>query len=269
MIKELFLTASALTSMGVPCRSSQVRSNEQETTIEEEQGYSVIENGMKIHYRYETNEVNSVSDLISGNAYHFKIEDNNTYSIFDSQNTYFSFLFFNINNYDLVNFYYDEILNTSYTDNGLLCARLEIFETDVFLQFYLTYNENNDYVFDISSVSQDNFSLEGDCVFKNGDISKILDYSIFSKCENIPIDYVERVYPTNLMGNIASFIDEYLLSGIPLIDSVTGSINGTNVTMRAWLCSMICIVIACLLIWLAIIFIKWLFKLMSGCFSRL
>lgn len=262
MIKELILSTCALSSFSTPVLSSTYSSLEPE---QQQTGYVVEEDGMRITYAYETNEVNSSSDLVVGRAYHFDF-NNDIDTIFDNEQSYFQFLFFNVNAYDFNDFTVDEFLLSSYVDNGLLSVLLDFGGHDVSISIYLTYNVSNDYVLTYLGDGQTFFKLEGDCIYLGGISQDILNYSVFSKCENIPILSVERIYPTSVMGYVSEFIDDYLLNGIPLIDSVTHQINGTNLTLRSWLNTSICIVIVCLFITLLIIFVRWIFRLFAGLF---
>ena len=246
MFKSLFLLGSSLSVFTTPIQTKVVE-----------------ENGIKITYKYETNEVNSVDDLIVGNVYTLNCEN------LSASDMYITDLYIlPINRFSYRFTGIDEAYSDIYTGE----YPVEFFHItesgSCELQFNVTVDGDFYLVLDnVSFISDIDFVfLEYNEQYGVSIDSRLLDF--ISRCENVPIESVERVYPQNIFGNVSEFIDEYLLSGIPLIDSVNNNINGVNVTLRAWLNTTICISLAVILLILLLLFIRWLFKLFAGLLSR-
>lgn len=157
-----------------------------------------------VNYRYETNDVVTSSNIIQGNAYHFKIEEDDIYSFIEwtltpnppyLHNGIISFRFFNIDNYNFDNYDLDfaDLLTSCITPGGFESVVFDCGYSRTDIYSYWTDNEDNDYftAFMTSQLSYDTFSLEGDCLITWFGGIEFIDLSFLSRCENIPIDSVE------------------------------------------------------------------------------
>lgn len=245
MIKELGILASAMSLYTGGVRSPQYKSHE------------VVENDIAITYKYETNEVSSFEDLIEGRIYRFSLNGNGMTD----------FEFYNVIN--LIEFNCEFSNADGEFDNRDLSLN---YKNITFVQGYgqlvfgygLT-NELTDFYADtfVNFYDAHNISLVFDFIFENEDLSSWAVGNISSSSFNEILN-VERVYPDNIFGYVSEFIDEHLLNGIPNIDDVSYTIGGKSITMRSWLNTSICVVLAVLLIALLVWFIRYLFRLFSG-----
>ena len=150
-----------------------------------------------INYKYQSNEVNSLDDLVEGNIYHFEIDNNTLDSIFDmAEGSYFSSTFININNYDFINYdlELDDFLGASYENNGIISVGFNITDYyDATLLFYLTENGNNDY-FVALNLGQltDEFSLQGDFILNDINVERLninpFSYTVYNVIESVEIN---------------------------------------------------------------------------------
>lgn len=125
-----------------------------------------------INYKYQSNEVNTIDDLVEGNIYHFKI-DNDTigtyfsYTIPDDNN--FDMVFINVNRYNFANYIYgfDEIYNATYENNGQILVTFNLYNYEMTYNFYTTFNDTNDPFISgvIGNLATEKFTLEGDFIF--------------------------------------------------------------------------------------------------------
>lgn len=233
MIKELSLLGACLSSAFGGVRSPSTRSHE------------VVDDGMKIIYKYETNQPTSVDDVYEGYIYRIDFSQ-----LPIDEGVYVSSLYL-MSDGELVNSFTDA--DTDYLYIWRSDANIIKVGSD-----YL-YSGDAEEPFAQFTISMYNFYVVND---SNGELNSY--YNILFESDYLPIESVERVYPDNVFGFVSEFIDEHILNGIPNIDDVSSSIGGKTITLRSWLNTSICIVLAVMFILLLIWFVKYLFRLFSG-----
>jgi len=247
MLKELGLSLVALSSI------NGVRANTNRSHV-------VYEDDMAITYKYETNEVSTIDDLIIGNIYHFDIQNFSNRDVDFISGEIINFNYFYSETWDNALVYDVSLENVQIVENTLLDMT---FDDYLYLSLLVPSAQSflNSYI-EIDTTQ--NYRVSFDIVLLDFVINEVEIFSAFSECENIPIESVERVYPSNIFGFVSEFIDENILAGIPNLDNVAYTIGGQEITMRSWLNTTICVVLACLLIGVLLWFIRYLFRLFGG-----
>lgn len=150
-----------------------------------------------INYKYESNEVNTISDLKEGNIYYFNCDNSNLSDYFEysyvTEET-LSLLFVNIDEYDISesNFYEDEVISSNY-EIGQILYELKIYNDSLYLNIYSNYNPDSEYFvcYDLGLYTEYELTFKGNCIFnyKTTDF-EILDASIFQYTDYNIIDSV-------------------------------------------------------------------------------
>lgn len=153
---------------------------------------------IKVNHKYQTNEVNSIDDLVIGNAYHFSLERESIDAFISSGN---------INHFFVMNFFY---INTfDFSDYNLSVEDFDLSSiiVDSYINFNVTFYEDysgyflfvlgtNNFIRIDSNEHFDEytFTLEGDFILLNNTASFRDLVNFVSICENIPIESVEVTY---------------------------------------------------------------------------
>lgn len=256
-----------------------------------------------VYYKYETNEVNSIDDLIEGNIYHLEF----TFDIFDLflndyyddyyDNNYYGISFgaieyYNLNIYTqwklaldetyisdnegnvIFNFFNDYSLNFMYRLN---VGYNDDIDESIQYQFntYLIedvisldyFNYSIDFVLSYWGIfdSKEDNDLQDDL---NAYLSELItDYNLISRCENIPIAYIENVIEGSESVGLFNIFNDYINDNLfnnSVLSDMTFDMFGVTLSVASWLSITITIILMiCFLIILFILF-RWLFKLVSG-----
>lgn len=257
MLKELLAVGSVVASGGLlPTR------NYQHTEI--------IDNNVEVTYKYETNEVNSVDDIVLGNLYYFDFENDfiDGY-LLDTSEFYFNFIY--LESYDFHNldsYFIDEYIDQSiiFDDNTLFGFGI----TQWNMYLLLPINNNNDSIFSIlyEDVGSTAFSIKGYGYFTYIDLSSSDDAVPFiSATDYNVIESVQKVQSTTLVGVINDFCEDYLFTEIPYVNDITFTVGGQQITLMTYLVIFVGIVLGIGILILLFYLFKWLFFLFAGCFK--
>ncbi|MBO4667845.1 MAG: hypothetical protein J5666_06975 [Bacilli bacterium] len=137
--------------------------------------YSLNENATNnetttINYKYESNEVNSLDDLVEGNIYHFNINnatlDNFLLMIDSEDDAEFNVKFIKVYEYDFIDLNIDLLFlneEVSY-NNGNFTFDLTIYNN--FPTFNFNINDDNTFVtVEGGNMETHDFTLKGECIF--------------------------------------------------------------------------------------------------------
>lgn len=147
----------------------------------------------EIHYKYETNEVNSQDDLKNDRAYYVNFNNVTADEFIDVNGSTLDLYFYNIENFDFSNYILsiDEWLSGDLYSGNLL---LHLYITDDFFASLSLISEDiyyNDYysiVFD-GGLDSYNFTIIGNAILSYSGNKPVLNY--FNEATYIPIESVE------------------------------------------------------------------------------
>lgn len=243
MIKNLIAAAMASILITQPPQNANDETYYQDVNITES-------------YEYETNEVNSVDDLVVGNIYHCVLDTSITTS-----GTRLTFSgFFNLN--------YDISINNTIVE---LTEKRVVIENGYDFGFYIDdtayyinlYNGRT-YLGSYYSINKTlNPSIEFEFLY-----SDLIDTTIINNIS--ASDYlgektitIERVETEGLYNLAYHFLYSRIYTNTEL-QSMETTLFGTTINMNMWLSHTTAIVIICLLLIVLIKFVIWLFKIVSG-----
>jgi len=233
--------------------------------------YSHTENvgNTEVTYKYESNEVNSVADLIEGNIYEVNI-DNLTIDDICSYNEGFTLqlLCLELYSYDFYDYTIltDEVLQSS-EETSNLCMAFVINGIYGYLNF--PSSDNNDYFINIAleeDLTSFNFSIHGIFILRELTNNVLYNYSIFSYTDYNEIESVTYTPPTTIIGTINEFCRDYLFKDIPMVNEITFTVGGQEITLMTYLVIIFGLITAVGLFVLLVYVFKWLFKTFANCF---
>lgn len=267
MIKELFAICSAVSVVGSgPARNYQHTDNVGNT---------------QVTYRYESNEVNDVDDIVLNNIYSIDTLDliDIAYSM---QSSDYNDIHFKIVFYGGINFVngigdtsLDEYaLGTYYDSSSSNVFDIYYDFSNGYAVFYLTnltlyaslYFDNiDDFEFyDVIFYFDNSDSL--DC-YKQYLLSQQDDVILPSYTDFNVIESVNYTQKRTFIGVINEFCEEYLFSEIPNVNSMTFEIGGETISLMTYLVLITGIIVAFGLLILLFFVFKWLFGMFAGIFK--
>lgn len=217
---------------------------------------------MDVTYKYQSNEVDDVSDLVIGNIYHIHFDSSNFLS-FD-QGDYIDFKVVKINSIDFSRISveavdtYDEISDLygflgylSINSSEIYVSLPYSFETDGLIS--ALYSLDDSYSLDAYAVL-DGFVLgHGDDTYFNGKPISFTDYN--------------EIVPSNEhRGNLYTTIYDFFYGVFDTSDTneLSMTIMGQEMNLTSWLAHTVTIVLLLLgVLWLILV-IRWMFRVFSG-----
>lgn len=206
--------------------------------------HNVNVNGVLVNYKYETNEVNSINDLVVGNIYHLETSSSET-------------TWLNICNVDFIHGYRDTLeefrLDVSTTQNATLT---NVDDDELRINYSNSSGTYNIYF------SKNSYGI--DFVYKGSFDLSFIGY--VSSTEFNIIESVTYQQPQTIIGYINDFLESNLLGEIPFIRDINFEIGGQNINLLTWAIMFIGFIIVGLLIFAFIKLIIWLVKIFSNSF---
>lgn len=258
------LSALGVISLNAPIMVEKTIHYENNDSVLKQRNYQhdvMINDYTQVTYKYETNDVNTIDDIVYGNIYHLSLPvtyaELSTYlTSIGNYTPLFSFslirglnLINNANNYDVF---------SSGNDVDMYVRHA----TDDNVQFCFVGNNgiaNTSVNIDLS------VGLELDVVFNGyyfNFTNNVVDL-ITSSDYNV-IESVTYIQPTTIIGYINEFLEYNLYSEIPYVRDISFNIGGEDINLLTWLI-MLTGIIACggFLFFMIKLFI-WLFKIVSN-----
>lgn len=237
----------------------------------------------EITYQYETNEVNSLDDLIVGNIYKTKIN-------------YYNKTFLTLTNYDEIatkayniktdqnyiggvsvednyettdnetnKFYADDPTYFSYTIETNIMEKSDNIEFYRYVELRYTFTDANlglitaDIIMNADiKTSLQRYTEDNEDTFEN--------CNFFEKSKYLGEPIVTEVTTEGLYNTIENFIETYLY-GNDKLQNTEYTIMGVTYTMSEWLAHTTTIVLISLIVFVLVMFIKWLFKQIGNTFN--
>ena len=162
-----------------------------------------------IQYKYQSNEVNQVSDLQSGNLYYFDLEDT-TFDEYYAGNSDFKLVFVTLDEYyfEMEDIELDEIYTSQDEIGGDTSFVLSVYNNFVKLELYLNYVPANYYFVDFSyDAFNNNWTLKGNCIIYFDNLPNWNDFSVFSYTDYNEIESVDVHDETSSVMNV--FLDNF------------------------------------------------------------
>lgn len=234
MIKEILALTSCVASIGAG-------------SITPSRNYQHTEDvgNTEVTYKYETNEVNTVDDLVVGNLY--KIDLSNLPSSVS----------YNITEcYDFYGHRYNNDFNCNFLYNTDDYSVLTISAGQFYLDIFINNSKVNSYGLG-NYVSYFQYKGNFNSIFI--DYVSISDFNV--------IESVDYTPPTTIIGVINDFTTQYLFKDIPYVNDMVFTIGGQQITLMTWLVMVFGLITAVGLFILLFIVFRWLFRMFAGCFK--
>lgn len=199
----------------------------------------------EVTYKYETNEVNSIDDLVVGNIYHF----NSTVDLSSSiiKITYASAIYSDIDNFKI---------NLGVDSYGSL---LRVYSTQR-SDFPFTANAYLDNTYNSTYFFNNGFEFVYLSDF-NHDLIQYVSSSNFNIIESVTYHQ-----PSTIIGYLNEFLETNLLNEIPYIRDINFNIGGQNINLMTWVIMAFGFILVGMLFYFLVRLIIWLFKLFSNSF---
>lgn len=172
---------------------------------------------VEINYKYETNEVDSADDLIEGNIYHLYI-NNESVDNFVLDGGYINMRLVNVVDYNFtgVDITIDDIIYSTNEPNGSIKLDLIFSHYDCYFSTYLVANDYNEYLINLSIADLNNFLLDCDFVFYDGEDFNVSFYddilitsSTYNEIESVNADTTNENILNVFYKDFTDTIDNY------------------------------------------------------------
>lgn len=206
----------------------------------------------EVVYKYETNEVESVDDLVIGNIYHFEGE------VINGNYPNVSFDCGYLNGQIILE---DYVLDDNYFGPGSIDSpSMSVYFDDE--TFNIAFDVGVDWYLIMYDYSVD---LDIDFVFYGGySLNPLIQY--ISSTDYNEIESVIYHQPQTIIGYFNEFLEENLFSEIPFVREMTFNIGGQNINLLTYLIIAFGLIVSVGILIGLFLLLRWLFKIFANCF---